>query len=157
MPVSGQLVQGAVIIRGNTSVDGFLSYEIDFAYTSDPTQSWFLVQEGTSPVLESILSVWDTSVITDSDYNLRLLINKAGDGQEIIEITDLHIRNYSLIETQTPEPIEAAAIAINAFSSMTASPLVTTTAVATSASSHSDSPTLKSSRDFCCTGGADFC
>ncbi|OGN92289.1 MAG: hypothetical protein A2Y88_10090 [Chloroflexi bacterium RBG_13_48_10] len=130
MPIAGQVVQGAVIIKGNTSVDGFLSCEIDFAYASDPSQSWFLVQESTSPVLESILAIWDTSVITDGDYNLRLLINQAGDSQEIIEITRLHVRNYTPIETQTPAPTKAYIDSINAISKMTASPLVTSTAMA---------------------------
>ncbi len=120
MPISGQLVQGAVIIRGNTSVAGFLSYEIDFAYASDPAKSWFLVQESTSPVLESILAVWDTSVITDGDYNLRFLINQAGNGQEIIEITHLHVRNYTPIETQIAAPTKAYATSIIAISTMTA-------------------------------------
>ena len=110
---------------------GFLSYEIDFAYSSDSTQSWFLIQESTSPISEGILAVWDTSVITDGDYNLRLLINKAGDGQEIIEITGLHVRNYTPIDTQTSAPTQAYASSINAISTLSASPLVTYTTVAT--------------------------
>jgi len=133
MPVSGQLVLGAVIIRGNTSVNGFLSYEIDFAYTSDPTQSWFLIQESTSPVSDGILAVWDTSVITDGDYSLRLLISKAGDGQETIEITDMHVHNYTPIETQTPTSTKVYATSIAALSTMTARPLVTSTAMVATA------------------------
>ena len=133
MPVADQVVQGALIIRGNTSVDGFLSYEIDFAYASGSTQSRFLVQESTSPVLDSILAVWDTSVITNGDYNLRLVINKAGEDQEIIVINGLDVRNYTPIESQTPAPSRTYTTSINAISTLTASPLVTSTTVATSA------------------------
>jgi hypothetical protein len=133
MPVSGQVVQGAVIVRGNTSVNGFLSYEIDFAYASNPTLSWFLIQESTSLVSEGILAVWDTSVITDGDYNLRLLIKTAGDGQEIIDITGLLVRNYTPIATQLPAPTRAYVTSLSGLSTMTASPLVTSITVATSA------------------------
>jgi hypothetical protein len=101
-PVAGQAVQGSVVIRGSTTVDGFQSYEVDFAYSEDPTQTWFLIQESTSLVQDGVLAVWDTTTITDGDYTLRLVVNLVNGAQVEVSIPGLRMRNYSPIETETP-------------------------------------------------------
>jgi hypothetical protein len=103
-PVSGQVVQGAAVIRGNTNLDGFLSYEVDFAYAADPNETLFLIQESTLPIQEGVLAVWNTSAITDGDYDLHLLIDRNGGDQVEIQVTDLRVRNYTPIDTETPTP-----------------------------------------------------
>jgi hypothetical protein len=103
-PVTGQAVQGAVVIRGSTAVDGFQSYEIDYAYTTNPTQTWFLVQESTEPIQDGILAVWNTSTITDGDYNLRLLIYKTDGSQSEVVVVGLRVRNYTPLEASAPSP-----------------------------------------------------
>jgi len=103
-PVSGQAVQGSVIIRGNTSTDGFQSFEVDFSYVNNHTQTWFLIQENTTPVEDGVLAVWDTSTITDGEYLLRLLINQIDGTQLEVLVNGLRVRNYSPIETDTPTP-----------------------------------------------------
>ncbi len=73
-PVTGQAVQGSIAIRGSTGMDRFQSYEVNFSYEGDPTLTWFLIQEGTTPVQDGVLAEWDTTTITDGDYTLRLLV-----------------------------------------------------------------------------------
>jgi len=103
-PVAGQVVQGSVIIRGNTSTDGFQSYEVDFSYVNDLTQTWFLIQESTTSIEDGVLAVWDTSTITDGEYSLRLLINQIDGTQLKALVTGVRVRNYSPNETDTPTP-----------------------------------------------------
>jgi len=103
-PVAGQVVQGSVIIRGNTGTEGFQSYEVDFSYVNDLTQTWFLIQESTTPIEDGVLAVWDTSTITDGEYSLRLLINQIDGTQLEALVTGLRVRNYSPNETDTPTP-----------------------------------------------------
>ncbi len=83
-PTAGQIVQGSVVIRGSTFMDGFQAYDVDFIYYSIPTQTWFLIQESTAPIQDGILAVWDTTTITDGDYSLRMVVELTnGDRVEV--------------------------------------------------------------------------
>jgi hypothetical protein len=105
-PSAGQAVQGSVVIRGNTVSDGFQSFEVDFSYSNDPTNTWFLIQESTTPVQDDILAVWDTTTITDGEYSLRLLVAMINGTMNEVVISGVRVRNYSPIETETPNPIQ---------------------------------------------------
>jgi hypothetical protein len=104
VPASGDVVLGFVNIMGTSAVDGFFASELSFAYASDTTNTWFLIYGTDSPVTEGLLAVWDTTLVTDGDYDLRLRVTMQ-DGT-LIEtfVTDLRIRNQTPTETPTPEP-----------------------------------------------------
>jgi hypothetical protein len=103
-PASGDVVLGFVNIMGTSAVDGFFASELSFAYASDTTNTWFLIYGTDSPVTEGLLAVWDTTLVTDGDYDLRLRVTMQ-DGT-LIEtfVTGLRIRNQTSTETPTPEP-----------------------------------------------------
>jgi len=73
-PSSGDTVAGVVTVHGTTDVDGFASYQLDFSYASNPTDIWFAIQTSTQPAVDSPLTDWDTTLITDGDYMLRLRV-----------------------------------------------------------------------------------
>jgi hypothetical protein len=148
-PVPGQAVQGAMVIRGTNSVAGFQSYEIDFSYSTDIAQTWFLIQESTLPVQDGVLAVWDTTIITDGVYNLRLVITRTGGEPVEMQVADLRVHNYTPIETDnyigtklnvttaqeiqtvTPSPKATSTLADNSLPS-TPTPLPTNPAQVTS-------------------------
>jgi hypothetical protein len=101
-PASGDVLQGLVNITGTSAVDGFFSAELSFAHDSDSTSTWFLIYQTDSPVTDGLLAAWDTSLVTDGEYNLRLRVTLQ-DGT-ILEslVTGLRIRNQ--ISTETPAP-----------------------------------------------------
>ncbi|MFZ5856186.1 MAG: hypothetical protein ACOYZ6_05085 [Chloroflexota bacterium] len=109
-PASGDVLQGLVNIMGTSAVNGFLSSELAFAYASDitpeagSTSTWFLIYQTDSPVTDGLLAAWDTSFVTDGDYNLRLRVTLE-DGS-ILEslVTGLRIRNQLPTETSAPTP-----------------------------------------------------
>jgi hypothetical protein len=103
-PAQGTPLQGAVTIEGSTFVEGFQSWEITFGYASDTTGTWFLIAEGEEQITEGELTQWDTTTITDGDYNLRLTVYLQGGRREHYIVKDLRVRNYSPIETITPTP-----------------------------------------------------
>ena len=103
-PVPGQAVQGSVAVRGSTGTEGFQSFEVDFSFIDDPTNTWFLIQEGTTPIQEGVLVMWDTTTITDGEYTLKLLVTLTDGAQVEVLVSDLRVRNYSPIETDTPSP-----------------------------------------------------
>ena len=103
-PETGAALQGIVAITGNTAVGGFISFEVTFGYASDTTGTWFLISEGEEPVNNNLLAEWDTTTLTDGQYNLRLTVFQQDGKRDHFIIHDLRIRNYSSIETQTPTP-----------------------------------------------------
>ena len=102
-PQNGEVVQGLVQVIGTVDPNGLQSYEVAFAFMQDATQTWFQIASGTTPVFHGVLAEWDTTVLTDNDYNLLLRVHfQDGDTTEII-VEGIRVRNYSSIETATPD------------------------------------------------------
>ncbi len=102
-PVNGEALQGMIPIIGITDVDGMISWELSFSYNSNPSNTWFLIKEGDQAANDEILTEWDTTTITDGEYQLRLLISLADNETTSALISDLRIRNYTIIGTSIPE------------------------------------------------------
>ena len=103
-PQQGEVLQGTVTIRGSSTETGFQSFEVDFAYTGDTTGTWFLISQSSQAVDLGTLATWDTTTITDGNYDLRLrIILNDGTPLDVI-ISALRVRNYTPIETPTPAP-----------------------------------------------------
>ena len=103
-PDPGDAIQGIIAITGSTSTSGFISYEVTFGYTNDTTGTWFFISEGEEPVSNGLLAEWDTTTLTDGQYNLRLTVFLQDGRRDHFIVNDVRIRNYSPIETQTPTP-----------------------------------------------------
>lgn len=107
-PRPGEALQGQVSIIGTTDIEGIQSFEISFAYQRDDTNTWFLIGQGKGIFRGQTLAVWDTTTISDGIYRLRIraFLN---DGRTLESvITGLRVRNYTPIETSTPEPDRAS-------------------------------------------------
>jgi hypothetical protein len=96
-----------VTITGKVDAPGFVSAQLDFAYASNPTNTWFTIQSFSPPTVDSTLVVWDTTTITDGDYVLRLHVNfEDGTFQEVtvrIKIGNELLPTPTLAPTATPE------------------------------------------------------
>jgi hypothetical protein len=103
-PAPGTPLKGLVSVEGSTLIDGFQSWELTFSYASDTTGTWFLIAEGNAAIDGGELAQWDTTTITDGDYNLRLSVFLEGGRREHYVVENLRVRNYSPIETITPTP-----------------------------------------------------
>jgi len=107
-PAPDEVVRGSVTIAGKVDVPSFVSAQLDFAYASDPTNTWFTIQTFSQPPVDSTLATWDTTSITDGDYVLRLRVN-LGDGtaQEVtvpIKIGNDALPTPTVQPTATPQP-----------------------------------------------------
>jgi hypothetical protein len=71
-PASNETVSGIVGIRGAAAAPGMMRFRVEFGYDPDPTGTWFLILEGTEPVQNGQLAVWDTTSVSEGDYALRL-------------------------------------------------------------------------------------
>jgi hypothetical protein len=103
-PRPGDALQGQVVINGTTDLEGFQSYEVSFAYQQDATSTWFPLYSGKEAVKEGALATWDTTIISDGTYRLRVMVF-LGDGRAVqTVVSGLRVRNYTAVETTTPAP-----------------------------------------------------
>jgi hypothetical protein len=119
-PGEGQAVRGNIPIIVDTVIDGFTSAELSFAYQADQTATWFLIGQSQQPLLDVVMEEWDTTLLTDGIYDIRLLVTLKNSRQVTSLVRGVRVRNYSPIETDTPTP------------SPTAAPLATIALLATS-------------------------
>lgn len=110
-PTPGQALQGNVPIVVNTTLQNFQSLELTFTYSGESTASWFLIVQGIQPVINDTLVQWDTSTITDGDYDLRLEVTLIDGRKQTAIVKGIRVRNYSPVETETPTPAPPTATA----------------------------------------------
>jgi hypothetical protein len=106
-PQTGDTLRGQIEIQGVMDVPNFSSAELGFKFASDLTDTWFSIQTFSQPIQNSTIAIWDTTSLTDGDYNLQLRVFlQDGTFQDAI-VTDLKIRNQELptpTSTHTPLP-----------------------------------------------------
>jgi hypothetical protein len=80
-PQNGETIRGQIQIQGSIDYPTFASAELAFTFASSSDgasnsgDTWFPIQTFSQPLTDSNLAVWDTTSVTDGDYNLRLRIN----------------------------------------------------------------------------------
>lgn len=103
-PLPGEAVQGLAQIVGTVDADGFVSYTLEFSFQK--SENWFPISKSSTPIINGVLGEWDTSLLADDNYNLRLTVNTQADTPIIVLVEGLRVRNYSSIETSTPMPTQ---------------------------------------------------
>ncbi len=101
-PQTGAIVRGQVEILGTMNVANFASAEFAFGYIVPEGGAWFTIQTFPQPKVDSPLVVWDTTSVTDGDYNLRLRVYMQDGSLQDVVVTGLKIRNDSPEPTATP-------------------------------------------------------
>ncbi len=101
-PRAGEAIQGRIEISGITAADGFQRVEIEYRYVNDPKDTWFLVAESDQMVNPGKIAEWDTSLVTDGTYDLRLTVCLKDGTCKATTVPGIRVRNYSPIETATP-------------------------------------------------------
>ena len=111
-PQPASILRGQVEIVGTVNLPEFVSAELGFAYMVNPTDTWYVIQSLTQPSEAAVLAVWDTSTLTDGDYNLRMrVLLKDGSFQDIL-VEGLKIRNDQPIEPTPTEEIPTLSVVV---------------------------------------------
>jgi hypothetical protein len=111
-PAPEEVLRGQVAVTGRLDIVNFVSAQLEFAYASNPTNTWFTIQTFFQPMVDSTLATWDTTSITDGDYILRLRVNFE-DGTLQEASVPIKIGNDALptpTAEQTSTPDEAVAL-----------------------------------------------
>lgn len=103
-PSDGQALQGRARLTGEINGGGVVRIDLSFAYPGQGERNWFFITEIDPTVGERFQVDWDTTLITDGDYDLRLQVEYENGLILNHIIREIRIRNYSVIETLTPAP-----------------------------------------------------
>lgn len=102
-PIPGSVVAGNVQVLGAAVHPQFLQYQLEYGPDPNPGNLWYpasgVVQ---MPVVSGILGIWNTTVIQDSVYQLRLRVTLR-DGTNLITVA-----NSIRIQNRVPTPIPTA-------------------------------------------------
>lgn len=109
-PPSGETLAGVVVVRGSAEHPDFLRYELAFRRQGAPGDDWIVFAEGSQPVGDGTLAVWDTTVGRDSGapvfpdgvYELRLRVVRSDYNYDEYFVSGLILRNADATPTATP-------------------------------------------------------
>ncbi len=109
-PAPDAILSGEVTVTGTTDIVDFASSQLDFSYASNPTNTWFALQTSSQPVVDSPLAAWDTTLISDGDYVLRLRVYLIDSSFQDVTVSikvqnDTPIVTPTFTPTSTPESI----------------------------------------------------
>jgi len=100
-----------VPIEGNANHPQFQKYELHYGSEPNPGDQWAPV--GSSPfgvpVVQGRLGLWDTTIIPDGIYSLRLRVVRLDGNYDEYYVRGIQVSNTGPTETPTPEvtPTEA--------------------------------------------------
>jgi hypothetical protein len=108
-PLDGAIVNGLVPITGTATHPQFQHYELAFAYSPNPTNTWFSLQAPVNTqVVNEIMGRWDTTQIADGLYSLRLRVYFSDTAYLEAFVQNVRVENttptaeVSAAETPTP-------------------------------------------------------
>lgn len=95
-PVTGQEVAGNVVVAGSASHPDFIQYALEYGPDPNPSNLWYPItpQAVTVPVINNALGAWNTTLVQDGTYQVRLHVYLTG-GREVtnVVVTGLRVRN----------------------------------------------------------------
>jgi len=98
-PTDGQVLQGNVEVKGSIPSEGFVSATLAYAYADSDSETWFLISTISQPVNNDVLAIWDTSTISDGDYQLKLTVTRQNGQVQDVIVKKLLVRNYTPVES----------------------------------------------------------
>lgn len=145
-PVPGQAIRGNYPLIVDTSIQGFAFAELSFDYEGAHQETWFLISQSDQPLSDSVMAEWDTTLLTDGIYNLRLVVLLKNGTQLTSLVTGVRVRNYSPVETETPTP--SATVAPMATPLPTETPIPSATLIPSTPTPLPPNPLVFSSQDI---------
>jgi hypothetical protein len=97
-------VRGLVPVEGSATHPQFQKYEIHYGPQPNPGDQWTPIQGSpfTVPVVQGRLGLWDTTIIPDGLYSLRLRIVRLDGNYDEYFVRSIQVSNSRPTETPTP-------------------------------------------------------
>jgi uncharacterized protein YgiM (DUF1202 family) len=94
------VLRGQFAVRGSANLPNMLSYFLEFRpleddlSSADDTVPWFPVTAALqAAVRDDVLGIWDTTLVEDGVYELRLTINLQNNQREFFRVAPLRVEN----------------------------------------------------------------
>jgi hypothetical protein len=71
-PVRGATLSGNVQVTGTADIEEFWYYKLEFRY--EGLDHWHYITGQNTPVESGVLGTWDTTILPDGNYHLRLVV-----------------------------------------------------------------------------------
>ncbi len=99
-------VRGLVPIEGSATHSQFQKYEIHFGPEPNPGDQWTPIGGSpfTTPVVQGRIGLWDTTIIPDGLYSLRLRVVRLDGNYDEYFVRGIQVSNARPTETPTPRP-----------------------------------------------------
>jgi hypothetical protein len=104
-PLDRASVRGLVPIEGSANHPQFQKYEVQFGPEPNPADQWTPVGDSpfSVPVVQGRLALWDTTIIPDGVYSLRLRIVRIDGNYDEYFVRGIQVSNTRPTETPTPQ------------------------------------------------------
>jgi hypothetical protein len=103
-PTEGQAISGLVTVTGTADQVQFDRWELAYGTDPNPNDTWQPFASGKAPVLNGTIGTWNTAVIPDGTYMLRLrAVRKDSNFSEMI-VRGLQVSNSGPVGTPTSIP-----------------------------------------------------
>jgi hypothetical protein len=121
-PRYGETISGLVLVMGTALSPDFHHYELAFAVDPNPDDEWFPVQDAVAQqVQENVLGAWDTTLVADGPYLLRLqIVHNDGTTQA----TTIQVMVINATPTPLPTPSPTALPTMTPTAGPTPTPLI---------------------------------
>ena len=98
-------VRGLVPIEGSATHPQFQKYEIHYGPEPNPANQWTPIAGSpfNVPVVQGRLGLWDTTIIPDGIYTLRLRVVRLDGNYDEYMVHGIQVLNSQPTETPTPE------------------------------------------------------
>jgi hypothetical protein len=103
-PTEGQALAGLVTISGSADHPEFARYELAYGPDPNPNDAWQPFAEGKQAVENGTLGTWNTSVIADGQYALRLRVIRKDSNYSEGFVRGLKVSNSGPVGTPTSIP-----------------------------------------------------
>lgn len=103
-PRDRAVVRGLVPIEGSATHPQFQKYELHYGPEPNPNDQWTPIGGSpfTVPVVQGRLGLWDTTVIPDGVYSLRLRLVRQDSNYDEYFVRGIQVANAQPTETPTP-------------------------------------------------------
>jgi hypothetical protein len=103
-PTDGQTIAGLVTITGSADHPDFARWELAYGPDPNPNDAWQPFTEGNQPVLNGSIGTWNTGVVADGGYMLRLRVIRKDSNYSEAFVRGLQVSNSAPIGTPTSIP-----------------------------------------------------
>ena len=103
-PTEGQTLTGLVTVTGSADHPEFARWELAYGPDPNPNDAWQPFASGDKPILNGTIGTWNTGVIADGGYMLRLRTIRKDSNYDEAFIRGLKVSNAAPVGTPTSIP-----------------------------------------------------